>query len=66
MRKYWDGDIGLSPYIEAYQQAVLERDDAAESDFQNDNDYIYLHYDITISEDLDIQEAINRVEGIIS
>src|SRR5437899_6603543 len=26
-RKYWDGDVGLSPYIEAYRQAVLEWDD---------------------------------------
>jgi hypothetical protein len=65
-RKHWDGDIGLSPYIEAYRQAVLERDDAKESDFQDDGDYIFLHYDIIISEDLDIQEAINRVEGIIT
>ena len=65
-RKYWDGDVGLSPYFEAYRQAVLERDDAEESDFQDDGDYIFLNYDISISEDLDIQEAINRVEGIIS
>jgi diguanylate cyclase (GGDEF)-like protein len=65
-RKYWDGDVGLSPYIEAYRQAILERHDAEESDFQDDGDYIFLHYDITISEDLDIQEAINRVERIIA
>jgi diguanylate cyclase (GGDEF)-like protein len=65
-RKYWDGDVGLSPYIEAYRQAVLERDDVEESDFQDDGDHIFLHYDITISEDLEIQEAINRVEGIIT
>ncbi len=63
-RKYWDGDVGLSPYIEAFRQAIRERDDAEESDFQDDGDYIFLRYDITISEDLDIQEAINRVEGI--
>src|SRR6266478_2034894 len=49
-RKYWDGDVGLSPYIEAYRQAILERDDAEESDFQDDGDYIILAYEITISE----------------
>jgi diguanylate cyclase (GGDEF)-like protein len=64
--KYWDGDGGLSPYLEAYRQAILEREDAEESDFQDDGDYISLHYDILISEDLEIQEAINRVEGIIT
>jgi hypothetical protein len=63
-RKHWDGDVGLSPYIEAYRQAILERNDAEGSDFQDDGDYIFLHYDISISEDLEIQEAINRVEGI--
>lgn len=66
LRKYWDGDVGLSPYIEAYRQAVLQRDDAEESDFQDDGDYIFLHYNITITEDLEIQEAISRVEGIIT
>src|SRR5438094_1019476 len=65
-RKYCDEDVGLSPYIEAYRQAVLERDDTDESDFQDDSDYIFLHYEITISEDLEIQEAINRVESIIT
>jgi len=34
--------------------------------FQDDGDYIFLHYEITISEDLEIQEAINQVEGIIT
>src|SRR6266481_9952027 len=65
-RKHWDGDVGLTPYIEAFRQAVRERDDAKESDFQDEGDYIFLHYDITISEDLEIQEAIKRVEGIIA
>ena len=64
-RKYWDGDVGLSPYIEAYRQAVLERG-AKESDFQDDGDNILLHYDITISEDSEIEEAINLVENIIT
>jgi diguanylate cyclase (GGDEF)-like protein len=65
-RKHWDGDVGLTPYMEAFRQAIRERNDAEESDFQDDGDYIFLYYDITISEDLEIQEAINQVEGIIT
>ena len=65
-RKHWDGDVGLTPYMEAFRQAIRERDDTEESDFQDDGDYIFLHYEITISEDSEIQEAVNRVEGIIT
>ncbi len=65
-RKHWDGDVGLTPYMEAFRQAVRERDDTEESDFQDDGDYIFLHYEITISEDLDIRDAINRIEGIVT
>jgi len=65
-RKDWDGDVRLAHYFEAYRQAIREQDDAEESDFQDDRDYIFLHYEITISEDLEIQEAINQVEGIIT
>jgi diguanylate cyclase (GGDEF)-like protein len=64
-RKYWDGDVGLSPYMEAYRQAVREQENTEESDFQDDGDYIFLYYGITISEDLGIEDAINRVEEII-
>ena len=66
VRKYWDGDIGLTLYMDAFRQVISERDDADESDFQDDGDYIFLHYDITISEDLEIREAIKRVEAIIT
>jgi diguanylate cyclase (GGDEF)-like protein len=65
-RKYWDGDVGLAPYMKAFRQAIRERDDAEEIDFQDDDDYILLVYDITISEDLEIQEAINRIEHVIT
>lgn len=64
-RKFWDGEVGLSPYIAALRHAIHEYDDAKESDFQDGGDYIFLHYEITISEDLEIQCAINHVEGII-
>lgn len=37
-RKYWDGDVGLSRYIEALRHAINERDDSTESDFQDDGD----------------------------
>jgi diguanylate cyclase (GGDEF)-like protein len=65
-RKYWDEDVGLSPYMEAFREAVEEREDAVEIDFHDDGDYVVLAYDITISEDLEIQEAVSRVEGIIT
>jgi diguanylate cyclase (GGDEF)-like protein len=65
-RKHWDSDIGLSPYIEAYRQAIRERGNAKESDFQDDGDFVILRYEITISEDLEIQEAIKRVENTIT
>lgn len=64
-RKHWDGDVGLSPYIEAYRQAILERDDVQESDFQDDGDYIFLHYEITIRDDLEIRDAVNQIESAI-
>jgi len=65
-RKYWDGKVGLTPYMEAFRQAIRERSYAEESDFQDDGDYIFLYYEITISDDLEIGEAIKLVEGIIS
>jgi diguanylate cyclase (GGDEF)-like protein len=65
-RKYWDGDVGLSQYIEALRQAIDERDDAAESDFQDDGDYVFVHYEIEISEDLEIGQGIKIVDDIIA
>jgi diguanylate cyclase (GGDEF)-like protein len=64
-RKYWDGDVGLTPYIEAFRQAIRETDAVEESDFQDDGDYISLYYEVTILEDLEIEQAIRRVEGTI-
>ena len=65
-RKYWDREVGLSPYMEAFRQAIREWDNAEETNFQDDGDYIFLHYEITIPEDSEIQKAISQVEGIIS
>jgi diguanylate cyclase (GGDEF)-like protein len=64
-RKYWDGEVGLSPYIEAYRLAIREQEDAEETDFQDDGDYIFLYYEIRITEDLEIENAIRSVEGAI-
>jgi diguanylate cyclase (GGDEF)-like protein len=64
-RKFWDGEVGLSPYVAALRQAISEHEEAAELDFQDDGDYIFLHYEITIAEDLEIQEATRRVEAVI-
>ena len=64
-RKYWDGDVGLTPYMEAIRQAIRDRSDTQESDFQDDGDYIFLYYEITISEDSEVGNAIKSVEGII-
>jgi hypothetical protein len=38
-RKFWDGDIGLSPYVAALRQAVDEIDEAVETNFEDDDDY---------------------------
>lgn len=65
-RKHWDGDVGLSPYIEAYRRAIFERDDTEESDFQEDGDYVLLRYDIKIEQDLEVQDAIKQVESVIA
>ena len=64
-RKFWNGDIGLSPYVAALRQAVDEIDEAVETDFEDDDDYVFLHYDITITEDLEIQEATQFVDATI-
>ena len=63
-RKLWDGETGLSPYVAALRQAIAE-EEATEKDFEDDGDYIFLYYDITISEDLGIQEAILFVDAAI-
>ncbi|HEY4739164.1 MAG: GGDEF domain-containing protein [Candidatus Acidiferrales bacterium] len=65
-RKYWDGEVGLSPFIEAFRQAIREWDNAEETDFQDDGDFIFLHYEITIPEDSEIQNAISRMEEVIN
>ncbi len=64
-RKFWDGETGLSPYVAALRQAIDEYSEAAETDFQDDGDYIFLHYNIAITEDFEIQEAIRFVDAAI-
>jgi diguanylate cyclase (GGDEF)-like protein len=64
-RKFWDGDVGLTPYVVALRQAVAEQQQASETDFQDDGDYIFLHYEITIASGQEVQDAIKMVEGTI-
>jgi len=64
-RKFWDGEVGLSPYVAALRQAITEREESSETGFEDDDDYIFLHYEVAISHDLEIQAAIELVERII-
>jgi hypothetical protein len=61
-RKFWDGETSLSPYVAALRQAIAEYCRANEIDFEDDGDYIFVHYEITISEDLEIQDVIAFVD----
>lgn len=69
-RKLWDGEVGFGKFMEAMHQAVGERHevlgDVAESDFQDDGDYIFLLYEVLISEDMAIEDAIRHIEGVIA
>jgi diguanylate cyclase (GGDEF)-like protein len=65
-RKFWDGDVGLSPHVAALRESIAENEAAAETHFDDDDDYIFLHYEVTITEDLEIAAAIQKVEGIIT
>ncbi len=69
-RKLWDGEVGFGKFMEAMRQAVGERHevmgDVAESDFQDDGDYIFLRYEVLLSEDMAIEDAIRHIEGVIA
>jgi diguanylate cyclase (GGDEF)-like protein len=65
-RKFWDGDLGLSPYVAALRESIGEDEAALETDFQDDDDYIFLHYDITMTENLEIGEALDKIGGEIA
>jgi diguanylate cyclase (GGDEF)-like protein len=64
-RKFWDGDVGLTPYVLALRQAVAEQEQTSETDFQDDGDYIFLHYEVAITRDMEIQDAIKVIETTI-
>jgi diguanylate cyclase (GGDEF)-like protein len=69
-RKLWDGEVGFGKFMEAMRQAVGERHevmgDVAESDFQDDEDYIFLRYEVLLSEDMAIENAIGHIEAVIA
>lgn len=64
-RKFWDGETGLTPYVVALRQAIAEEDSSEETDFQDDGDYIFLHYDIALTSDLEIEAAIRMIDTVI-
>lgn len=64
-RKYWDGETGLSLHVAALRQAIGENDLASETHYEDDGDFIFLQYEITITQDLEIQETICCVEATI-
>jgi diguanylate cyclase (GGDEF)-like protein len=64
-RKFWDGDVGLTPYVTALRDAVDEDEATSETDCEDDDDYIFLHYEVTISEDFEMQDATAFVDGVI-
>jgi diguanylate cyclase (GGDEF)-like protein len=64
-RKFWDGDIGLSLYVAALRDAIAEEAATNETDFEDDGDYIFLHYEVTISENFELQDATAFVDGMI-
>src|SRR5437660_5116011 len=69
-RKLWDGEVGFGKFMEAMRQAVRERQasigDVAESDFQDDGDYVFIWYEVQISEDMAIEAAVEHVERIVT
>ncbi len=64
-RKFWDEDIGLSPYVAALRDAIAEDDVTSEVDFEDDGDYVFLHFEVTIEEDFEIQSATAFVGTVI-
>lgn len=69
-RKLWDGDVGFGKFMDAMRQAIDERHqvvgDVGEIDFQDDGDYIFLHYEVRLSEDMQIEATIQHVEAVIA
>lgn len=64
-RKFWDGETGLTPYVVALRQAIAEEASSEETDFEDDGDYIFLHYDISLTSDLEIQAAFPAIDTVI-
>jgi len=68
-RKLWDGEVGFAKFMEAMRQAIRERhaamSDLEETDFQDDGDYIFIWYEVRISEDFPIEQAVGHIEGVI-
>lgn len=68
-RKLWDGEIGFPKFMDAMRQAVQQRrqtlGDVTEQQFEDDGDYIFLQYEVVLTEDMEIEEAVTHVESVI-
>ena len=64
-RKFWDGDVGLTPYIAALREAIIQSESTSETDCDDGDDYVFLRYEITVTEDLEISDAIEFVDAEI-
>ncbi len=68
-RKLWDGEIGFPKFMDAMRQAIRERNhspgDVAEIEFDDDGDYIFIRYEVTLPGDMDIGKAVAHVESVV-
>ncbi len=68
-RKLWDGEVGFSKFMGAMRQAIRERHvavgDVEETGFEDDEDYIFIWYDVLLSGDMPIEAAVSHVERVV-
>lgn len=67
-RKFWDQEVGLGKYVAAFQSALKMRaasiGDVEDIDVQDDGDYVFIHWNLIITEDLEFQDALLRVREV--
>jgi diguanylate cyclase (GGDEF)-like protein len=51
--------------VNAFRQAIAETENVEETDFEDDGDYVFLHYEVIMEVDYDVQDAIALVEATI-
>lgn len=64
-RKYWDEEVGLGKYVAALRKALDMRAasirDIEAITLDDDGDYIFLYWDLILTEDLEAQDALSRI-----